>query len=46
LPFLRSHFFAGMTTTGQSKSINAFIQRFLSAQTSSLFSFAIWVQFD
>lgn len=33
LPFLRSHFFAGMTTTGQSKSINAFIQRFLSAQT-------------
>ncbi|PSS02922.1 Protein FAR1-RELATED SEQUENCE like [Actinidia chinensis var. chinensis] len=33
LPYLRSHFFAGMTTTGQSKSINAFIQRFLSAQT-------------
>ncbi|XP_041014609.1 protein FAR1-RELATED SEQUENCE 11 [Juglans microcarpa x Juglans regia] len=33
LPFLRSHFFAGMTTTGQSKTINAFIQRFLSAQT-------------
>lgn len=33
LPFLRSHFFAGMTTIGQSKSINAFIQRFLSAQT-------------
>ncbi|KAL2598618.1 hypothetical protein AAZV13_10G001300 [Glycine max] len=33
LPFLRSHFLAGMTTTGQSKSINAFIQRFLSAQT-------------
>ncbi|XP_057978245.1 protein FAR1-RELATED SEQUENCE 11 isoform X1 [Malania oleifera] len=32
-PYLRSHFFAGMTTTGQSKSINAFIQRFLSAQT-------------
>lgn len=33
LPYLRRHFFAGMTTTGQSKSINAFIQRFLSAQT-------------
>ncbi|XP_057452114.1 protein FAR1-RELATED SEQUENCE 11-like [Lotus japonicus] len=33
LPFLRSHFLAGMTTTGQSKSINAFNQRFLSAQT-------------
>ncbi|OVA11616.1 FAR1 DNA binding domain [Macleaya cordata] len=33
LPYLRSHFFAGMTTTVQSKSINAFIQRFLSAQT-------------
>ncbi|XP_059648287.1 protein FAR1-RELATED SEQUENCE 11 [Cornus florida] len=33
LPYLRTHFFAGMTTTGQSKSINAFIQRFLSART-------------
>lgn len=33
LPFLRSHFVAGMTATSQSKSINAFIQRFLSAQT-------------
>lgn len=33
LPYLRSHFFAGMTTAGQSKSINAFIQRFLSAQS-------------
>ncbi|KAG8368907.1 hypothetical protein BUALT_Bualt15G0095300 [Buddleja alternifolia] len=33
LPYLRSHFFAGMTTPGVSKSINAFIQRFLSAQT-------------
>ncbi|XP_024980159.1 protein FAR1-RELATED SEQUENCE 11 isoform X2 [Cynara cardunculus var. scolymus] len=33
LPYLRSHFFAGMTTTGHSKAINAFIQRFLSAQT-------------
>ncbi|CAH9141809.1 unnamed protein product [Cuscuta epithymum] len=33
LPYLRSHFFAGMTTASQSKSINAFIQRFLSAQT-------------
>ncbi|XP_021736076.1 protein FAR1-RELATED SEQUENCE 11-like [Chenopodium quinoa] len=31
--YLRSHFMAGLTTTGQSKSINAFIQRFLSAQT-------------
>ncbi|XP_038895480.1 protein FAR1-RELATED SEQUENCE 11-like isoform X2 [Benincasa hispida] len=33
LPFLRNHFFAGMATIGQSKAINAFIQRFLSAQT-------------
>ncbi|XP_023530341.1 protein FAR1-RELATED SEQUENCE 11-like [Cucurbita pepo subsp. pepo] len=33
LPFLRSHFFAGMETIDQSKTINAFIQRFLSAQT-------------
>ncbi|PKU62158.1 protein FAR1-RELATED SEQUENCE 11 [Dendrobium catenatum] len=33
LPFLRSHFFAGMTTSGLSKAINAFIQRFLNAQT-------------
>lgn len=33
LPYLRSHFFAGLTTPGQSKSINSFIQRFLSAQT-------------
>ncbi|KAL3515757.1 hypothetical protein ACH5RR_022659 [Cinchona calisaya] len=33
LPYLRSHFFAGMTNTVHSKSINAFIQRFLSAQT-------------
>ncbi|KAJ6427787.1 hypothetical protein OIU84_023229 [Salix udensis] len=33
LPYLRSHFFAGMTAAGLSKSINAFIQRFLSAQT-------------
>lgn len=33
LPYLRSHFFAGMTTTVPSKSINSFIQRFLSAQT-------------
>ncbi|MQL76277.1 hypothetical protein Taro_008662 [Colocasia esculenta] len=33
LPYLRSHFFAGMTAPGISKSINSFIQRFLSAQT-------------
>ncbi|XP_043720585.1 protein FAR1-RELATED SEQUENCE 11-like isoform X1 [Telopea speciosissima] len=33
LPYLRNHFFAGMTASNQSKSINAFIQRFLSAQT-------------
>lgn len=32
LPYLRSHFFAGMTLPGVSKSINSFIQRFLSAQ--------------
>ncbi|KAJ3696759.1 hypothetical protein LUZ61_000464 [Rhynchospora tenuis] len=33
LPYLRGHFFAGFCTAGASKSINAFIQRFLSAQT-------------
>lgn len=33
LPYLRSHFFAGMPAAGPSKSINASIQRFLSAQT-------------
>ncbi|CAN1195512.1 Protein FAR1-RELATED SEQUENCE 11 [Linum perenne] len=33
LPYLRSHFLAGMTAAGHSKSINSFIQRFLSAQT-------------
>ncbi|OAY61894.1 protein FAR1-RELATED SEQUENCE 11 isoform X2 [Manihot esculenta] len=33
LPFLRCYFFAGMTSTFQSDSINAFIQRILSAQS-------------
>ncbi|KAL5140924.1 Protein FAR1-RELATED SEQUENCE 11 [Glycine soja] len=33
LPFLRRYFFAGLTSTCQSESINAFIQRFLSAQS-------------
>ncbi|KAL3598025.1 hypothetical protein D5086_005943 [Populus alba] len=33
LPYLRSHFFAGMPAAGPSKSINASIRRFLSAQT-------------
>lgn len=33
LPFLRCHFFAGLTTSALSKAINAFIQRFLNAQT-------------
>lgn len=33
LPFLRSHFFAGMTSSGLAKAINAFIQRFLNSQT-------------
>ncbi|EFH68814.1 hypothetical protein ARALYDRAFT_888286 [Arabidopsis lyrata subsp. lyrata] len=32
LPYLRSHFLDGMTLTGRSKAINAFIQRLLSAQ--------------
>lgn len=32
LPYLRCHFFAGMTLTTHAESINAFIQRFLSAQ--------------
>uniref|UniRef100_A0A2N9EMT4 Protein FAR1-RELATED SEQUENCE n=1 Tax=Fagus sylvatica TaxID=28930 RepID=A0A2N9EMT4_FAGSY len=33
LSFLRQYFFAGMVDTCQSESINAFIQRFLSAQS-------------
>lgn len=33
LPFLRCYFFAGMTNTFQPELINAFIQRFLSAQS-------------
>ncbi|KAL9250538.1 FAR1-RELATED SEQUENCE 11-like protein [Drosera capensis] len=33
LPYLRSHFFAGLIATGQSKLINLFIQQFVSAQT-------------
>lgn len=33
LPFLRCYFFAGMMGTLQPESINAFIQRFLSAQS-------------
>ncbi|KAH6808511.1 FAR1-related sequence 11 [Perilla frutescens var. frutescens] len=33
LPFLRSHFFAGMSNTFQSEMINSYIQRFLSAQS-------------
>lgn len=33
LPFLRRYFFAGLTSTCQTESINVFIQRFLSAQS-------------
>ncbi|KAI8522626.1 hypothetical protein RHMOL_Rhmol13G0010700 [Rhododendron molle] len=33
LPFLRSYFFAGMTSSFQSESMNAYIQRFLSVQS-------------
>ncbi|KAL2540456.1 Protein FAR1-RELATED SEQUENCE 11 [Abeliophyllum distichum] len=33
LPFLRCYFFAGMTSSFQSESINSCIQRFLSAQS-------------
>jgi hypothetical protein len=33
LPFLRRYFFAGLTGTCQTESINVFIQRFLSAQS-------------
>ena len=31
LCYLRGHFFGGMTTTGRSESINAFIKRFVSS---------------
>lgn len=34
LPYLRSYFFAGMTNTIYSESINSYIQRFLSAQSA------------
>ncbi|KAF5183164.1 Far1-related sequence 11-like protein, partial [Thalictrum thalictroides] len=33
LPFLRSHFFAGMTSASQAESINVFIQRILFSQS-------------
>lgn len=33
LPFLRSYFFAGMSSTFQSELVNSYIQRFLSAQS-------------
>ncbi|KAL5709871.1 hypothetical protein ACHQM5_020504 [Ranunculus cassubicifolius] len=33
LPFLRSHFFAGMTSPDQAESINSFIQRIISSQS-------------
>ncbi|MCL7038653.1 hypothetical protein MKW94_020990 [Papaver nudicaule] len=32
--FLRDHFFGGMTTTGRSESINAFLKRFINSHTS------------
>ena len=32
--YLRDYFFGGMTTTGRSESINAFIKRFISSLTS------------
>ncbi|KAF7808556.1 Protein FAR1-RELATED SEQUENCE 11 [Senna tora] len=34
LPYLRDHFFGGMTTTERSESINIFIKRFINSQTS------------
>ncbi|KAK7268146.1 hypothetical protein RIF29_20833 [Crotalaria pallida] len=34
LAYLRAHFFGGMTTTGQSESINAFVKRFINSHTS------------
>ncbi|XP_075096228.1 protein FAR1-RELATED SEQUENCE 11-like [Nicotiana tabacum] len=34
LPYLKGYFFAGMTTTGRSESINAYLKRFLHARTS------------
>jgi len=34
LAYLKDFFFAGMTTTGRSESINAYIKRFLVANTS------------
>ncbi|KAK2359019.1 protein FAR1-RELATED SEQUENCE [Trifolium repens] len=34
LAYLKDYFFAGMTTTGRSESINAYIKRFLDVKTS------------
>ncbi|XP_045791729.1 protein FAR1-RELATED SEQUENCE 11-like [Trifolium pratense] len=34
LPYLKDFFFAGMTTTGRSESINSYIKHFLDAKTS------------
>jgi hypothetical protein len=34
LTYLRDYFFGGMTTTGRSESINAFIKRFINSHTS------------
>ncbi|XP_058766139.1 protein FAR1-RELATED SEQUENCE 11-like [Vicia villosa] len=34
LAYLREYFFGGMTTTGRSESINAFIKRFINSHTS------------
>ncbi|CAK8530198.1 unnamed protein product [Lathyrus sativus] len=36
LPFLRQYFFAGLTSTSQTESVNVFIQRFLSAQSQPI----------
>lgn len=34
LAYLRDYFFGGMTTTGRSESINAFIKRFINSHTT------------
>jgi hypothetical protein len=34
LAYLKDYFFAGMTTTGRSESINSYVKRFLDAKTS------------
>ena len=46
LAYLKDFFFAGMTTTGRSESINSYIKRFLDVKTSLIdFVNQVWTNF-